>query len=81
MGGEIWVIVFKRKHSNVWETEIVHYRKIPMRVMAEDHIYFGPTGLVMGRNSPYASDVDWVLGHLVQGGIVNKLFRNGQSSR
>ncbi len=52
-----------------------------MRMMRKDHIYFGPTGLALARNSPIVPEVNCVVEGLFQGGIVDRLFRKDMTSR
>ncbi len=43
--------------------------------MGKDNVYFGPTGLIMQMKSPIAPGINRAINSMVQGGIVNQLFK------
>ncbi len=50
-------------------------RAIRVRLMGKDNVYFGPTGLIMQMKSPIAPGINHAINSMVQGGIVNQLFK------
>ncbi len=50
-------------------------------MLQKDNVYFGPTGIVMRKNSPIVPSISTVVTSLFESGVIDMLFGRNLSSR